>query len=379
MKQILFIYASSRNYSGGQKATELIINGLKKRNWDCIELKLPVFYRSLNYYAAISHYASEFLLFIVGFIKSFLITRPIIYVNIGQSKFALLRDGIPFLLLSLLHHSRKSIISLHGSWFMNWKKGSLVVKWFNLLCLMARYITVLGPNQKIQLQALGIPIDKVIIIDNTCDMEGISGDQFESKIRRNGKVSLLFLSNLVDTKGFSEFLEALYLYSQKHNNPEIRATLCGNILITGYSDRFRDVLSARAYIEKIISMIRERGLVDIQWIPGTDGKVKEYLFRDSDIFVFPSRIEAQPICLLEALANGCAIVTTRVGEIPYTVEDNAAILISAPTPEVVLSAIEKLIQNPSLRKSLATNGYNLFRRRYTFDEHINKWETLLNN
>ncbi len=76
-----------------------------------------------------------------------------------------------------------------------------------------------------------------------------------------------------------------------------------------------------------------------------------------DVFCMPSRREGLPLALLEALAAGCAAVTTPVGGIPEVVgAGQMAMVVPTENPEALAVAIGKLLDDPSLSLLLGQAG-----------------------
>ena len=74
---------------------------------------------------------------------------------------------------------------------------------------------------------------------------------------------------------------------------------------------------------------------------------------DTDIFVISSVLEGQPMCLVEAMAHGCPIVTTAVGGIPELIEDGVNGLLCAPRdPDALAERIQLLMERSDLRRRL---------------------------
>jgi glycosyltransferase involved in cell wall biosynthesis len=65
--------------------------------------------------------------------------------------------------------------------------------------------------------------------------------------------------------------------------------------------------------------MNQSGRIQLEWIRGARGAEKQALFEQAQIFVLPTQypVEAQPLAVLEAMAHGCAIVTTDVGELAF--------------------------------------------------------------
>ena len=87
------------------------------------------------------------------------------------------------------------------------------------------------------------------------------------------------------------------------------------------------------------------------------------LYRQYDIFVLPTGPgEGIPRVLLEAMAAGLPVVTTRVAGISSLIADgDNGLLVSDPTPDQVGEAIRALILSPALRQRLIQRGYETAR------------------
>ena len=83
------------------------------------------------------------------------------------------------------------------------------------------------------------------------------------------------------------------------------------------------------------------------------------LYRDYDIFVLPTRPgEGIPRVLLESMAAGLPIVTTRVAGITGLIahEENG-LVVDEGSQEQLVAAVRRLVETPSLRQRLIQNGY----------------------
>ncbi len=90
-----------------------------------------------------------------------------------------------------------------------------------------------------------------------------------------------------------------------------------------------------------------------------------------DIFVLPSLTEGMAITLLEALAAGCAVVATRVGGVPEIIEHGlTGLLVEPASARSLAGAVAALVQNPSLRRSVALNGRERVLERFTMDKML---------
>lgn len=375
-KTIIAIYAKPSVLTGQVAATLTLLEILRAQNWQIRSLHTPALGRGAKYrILAKLSYALHLLL---CWLKApyLLFARPdYVYLNTGQSKVSLIRDLIPFRILTCFSRA-KSIISLHGSVFMSWDPEFTEFKLFRALVKTADAVTVLGLSQKQKLIELGIPAEKVVILPNTCDLPPVQGGNLVPKFDDTGPFHILYLSNLIDSKGYPAFLEAMEVISQ-HSSQPVQITLCGKLHQSDFGARFQSPAEATAWIETRLANIRQNPSFQINWVKGAYGDDKQTLFRQAHVFVFPSQyaVEAQPIVLLEAMASGTAIITSNVGEIPETVRD-AAIILDEVSPEQIAQEAQALIETPKQAQALATSGLTLFQSRYSREKHAEMWMEL---
>ena len=77
------------------------------------------------------------------------------------------------------------------------------------------------------------------------------------------------------------------------------------------------------------------------------------------------------------MAHGCAIVTTDAGELLSTVNDESAIILSAPTPDSVKQSIISLAEDEQLRLRLSQAALNQFKLKFNRERYVQRWADLL--
>lgn len=87
-----------------------------------------------------------------------------------------------------------------------------------------------------------------------------------------------------------------------------------------------------------------------EWLENDSPKLQA-LYEQTGIFVFPSEAENFPIVLLEAMAAGLAIITTKETGCAEVVGE-AALLVNPRDPHAIRTALETLLADPELQKSL---------------------------
>jgi glycosyltransferase involved in cell wall biosynthesis len=379
---IYFCYANPAGFSGQKAATELVMRGLTLRGWLCRSLPQPMFDRTEGGKLALLRFV---LAVLAAWLRStrLLASRDAwLCVNLGQTRSAFCRDVIPLLLGRLGLGRGRVVVSLHGSLFMGWVRDSRDARLFRLLLANAGQITILGESQRRQLVSLGVPDARIRIVVNSCDLAALPADVVAPKHLRAAGIPptlhCLHLSSLIDTKGYPEYLEALQLLSQREGDA-IDAVLCGRLVASDFSGRFPNEASAESWIEQILAEINRSTRVRVRWVKGATGAAKAALFHHAQVFLLPTRyaVEAQPIVLLEAMASGCAIVTTQVGEIPSIIDGQSAILRPEYSAETLAATLQGLSCSPETCAQLAVSAHSRFMENFQVERHLDAWEALL--
>lgn len=84
---------------------------------------------------------------------------------------------------------------------------------------------------------------------------------------------------------------------------------------------------------------------------GMQSNVYPYMY-NADIFVLPSIYEGMPMTIIEAMGTGLPIAASRVGGIPDLLQNGERGLLITPEETAIVEALEKLIQDQSLRETL---------------------------
>ncbi len=104
-------------------------------------------------------------------------------------------------------------------------------------------------------------------------------------------------------------------------------------------------------------------LSNMKFLGSMEWNLLNKVYRKCDLFVLPTYMEGVPRVILEAQAAGLPVVSTSVGGIPQAVNNGKDALLVAPgRPEELVLAIEKIIQNPTLRQQLIRNGIESARK-----------------
>lgn len=123
-------------------------------------------------------------------------------------------------------------------------------------------------------------------------------------------------------------------------------------------------------------LARSLGLSDRVHLLGLRNDIPNVL-RSADVFVLPSRSEALPLALLEAMRAARAIVATEVGEIPRALQDGEAGLLARPGDVAGLAAaLRHLVTNPAAAQALAERARAVAAERYDIDRMAERYLAL---
>jgi glycosyltransferase involved in cell wall biosynthesis len=105
-------------------------------------------------------------------------------------------------------------------------------------------------------------------------------------------------------------------------------------------------------------------------------KVRE-LYEEADLFVLSSFAEGIPVVLMEAMSMELPCITTMITGIPELIESGQQGLLVAPSDAAGLAhAIEKLWEDPALRRELAVAGRQKVKSAFNLKPNVAKLEAI---
>lgn len=220
----------------------------------------------------------------------------VIYFTSSRTKFGFIRDLI--LVLFNFNHRFKIVNHLHGADFSSFL-NELSPSFRSLVDLIYRRINVsivLTPSMRKQYAEY--PLMEVVVIPNFYDSSEVG--EINSVVETK-PLKVLFLSNLIASKGYMELIEAFKVLGGKYIG-KIELHIAG-ALFDGDMTAFESIINE-------IDSVHFHGVAN--------SEVKAELLSQCHILALPTYYptEAQPLCLIEGMASGCYIVTTNHNYIP---------------------------------------------------------------
>ncbi len=172
-------------------------------------------------------------------------------------------------------------------------------------------------------------------------------------------VKVLFLAHCTREKGLFAAVEAVVLANRELIARQLPVKLvlsvAGNFVTT---DEQADFLQLRENAE-VAAVVQPVGFVS--------GERKTELLREADLFLFPTRYlgENQPVNLIEAMAFGLPLVTTRWRSLPEMLPPNYPGLVDGQNPAEIASAILKVLAIKS-----GEQAREHFTNHFTMEQHL---------
>jgi glycosyltransferase involved in cell wall biosynthesis len=285
---------------------------------------------------------------VLGFLKQVFKKRKavdVIYFTISES----LAGNIKDLIVYLFCYKKLSnmYIHLHG--------GSIKqCLWDNhkLLYLMNRFFirrvggVIVSGDSHLEIFDTFINRSKIHVIpDFAEDYLFLSEREIKNKFKSTEVLSVLFISNMIEKKGYNETLDA-FLALDEGVRQRMRIDFAG---------RFESEHFEKEFLEKI------KGIKEVHYHGIVDGIEKKNLFSQAHLLCFPtSFLEGQGIVILEAYASGCVVLTTYSGGVRDVFTDKVnGFLINDRSSQSVQRALEEAIAQKENLSDIA-----LFNRQY---------------
>ena len=272
-----------------------------------------------------------------------------------------LKDA-PFVLLCKLF-GRKVIIHQHNKGMAK-DVDRPIYRW--LLPMVYRHTKVILLSWR-----LYVDIEKVVkreqvmicpngIPDTNCSKTSVE--------RHNDVSHILFLSNLIVSKGVLVLLDALNILKER-----------GYRFVCDFVGGETKELNGRRFAHEI----ETRGLDGIALYHGRKyGKDKEDFLQMADMLVFPTYYfnECFPLVILEAMMYGLPVISTDEGGIRDEVKDGKNGFVVKPQDAVALAdAIQRLLDDKDARQTMGAEGRRMFKEQFTMECFENNIKGILND
>ena len=283
----------------------------------------------------------------------------IIYFQISPLGTAFLRDLI--YVLAIKAFKVKILYHLHGKGISQASKSNFKKRLYEYAFKNCEIICLSG--------LLSNDIDNVFNGEIHIVNNGIPEVNYPiTKSQNNANIKILFLSNLIMSKGIIDYIAALEII--KNRGIDFEAYIVGN--------------EGNINSQQLAEEIRSKGLSkDVRYL-GPKYNDKTELLGTVDLLVYPSTNDAFPLVILEAMQAELPVIGTCEGAIPEIIDDGVTgYLVNKKSPEEIAEKLGILIKNPELRKKMGEAGRKKYLENYileTFEQNmLNVFRNVLTN
>lgn len=281
----------------------------------------------------------------------------VVLIPISQTTTGFFKDSL-FILIAKIYR-RKVVLQLRGSNFKTWVDNSSSINkgYVTYILKKAQGVIVLGKKLKYLFEAY-YPDNRIFVVPNGADYN----------IPQKNKISelkILYLSNLLASKGIEDVFKAIEILNKKKDNK-----FSIDVIGEWYNeDDKKKCLSIKENNQLPIHIHSSKGIAD-----------KFQYLADADIFVFPPREpEGHPWSIIEAMACGLPIISTDMGAITESVMDGVNGFIVEPKhPEQIAEQLELLMKDTELRNKMGRAGRDLYLANFTEAKMVEELTAVFN-
>lgn len=221
----------------------------------------------------------------------------------------------------------------------------------------ARFSITISKYNRDFLVKKGAPKEKIHIIH--C---GVDSGSFNPHIREllNEIPKIGTVGRMVEKKGFDTLIDACEILKKKKQSFHLE--------IAGAGPLFNDL--QRQIINKNLS--EEISLIG----PLPHASIPDWL-KKKDIFVLPCKKDKQgdmdgiPVVLMEAMAMGVPVISSRISGIPELVEDGiTGLLIDEDDPEALSLSMAKIISDKHMRGMITKNAIKKVKQEFELSKNV---------
>ncbi len=215
----------------------------------------------------------------------------------------------------------------------------------------AAFVACISEYNRQFLLARGCPPEKLRVVHCGIDVDAYA---FQPPPRPQGALRLLSVGRFVEKKGFAVLVDAVRLLRERGHAVQCRIAGDGP-LFAGIQAQIQ-----AAGLESSVILLGARPQEEVR-----------QLFSETDVFVLScvasstGDMDGIPVALMESMALGVPVVSTRLSGIPELIESGGNGLLAEPNDAAGLAeALQRLIEDPDLARTLAEQARRTIERDF---------------
>ncbi|WP_257264264.1 glycosyltransferase family 4 protein [Endozoicomonas sp. ONNA2] len=348
MRKVLLVGTLPPPYHGQSIAFKSIVDDI-----DCDKEIVMTSFRSDNVLLSVLY----FFKYLFQVLYSLFIFKPThVYFLCSRSFFGSLRDVY---LLYLLRFSKAVVVNhLHGADFKSFYESRSFVYRAILKFTYSRVDKhiVLHDSMKEQVSCVS-SLKKIYVVENFYESVADTVSLRNIKFYFDGKVSAIYLSSIMLSKGIFETIESVKIIREK--GYDINLCIYGDF--TSDSEMTKSEVKDLFFsaIQGCENFISYNGVVT--------GLEKYTILSEFDVFVLPTyySCEAFPLSIIEAMRMGCVIITSDFNYLSKIVESDNGYIVKPKNSASLASVFEKIFNHPSAVRDIKINNFKSSKVRFT--------------
>lgn len=372
MKQkILFIMHMPPPVHGASMVGQFIHDSeLVNSSFDCHYVNLAVATRLDEIGKGGWHKAKGVLKKLMEVRKAVKSVKPdLVYITPNSAGIPFYKDFITIMMLKMMgqkvvmHFHNKGVETRQGKWLDNW----LYKRYFKDVKLILLADALYEDVKKY------VKREDVFVCPNA--IPAISNANLVTE-NSDHVPHILWLTNIMKTKGIMEYLSALKILKDK--GVKFQADFVGGLTKEMSGEEF----------DYALSMMGLNGCCTYYGPKYGDDKYS--FFSQTDVFVLPSYTEAFPVSILEAMQFALPVVASNVGGVSAEVEEGVSgfllggkqpIMLNTFRPDVceIADKLQVLLTDTDLRHKMGSAGREKYEREFTLEVFEKRIAEILNH
>jgi glycosyltransferase involved in cell wall biosynthesis len=290
-----------------------------------------------------------------------------VYLTISQALPGFLRDYLIIMLASWFKHPVVAHLK-GGNYDGFYYNHNRIVRWMIRKMLRKAETLIVLSKMLSRMYWFDLSLgDRVVVVEN-----GLPFHKEPSLAKKLPveQIDVLFLSNLIESKGYLDLLDAIALC--KDHSPPVHVHYAGNFQTSTDDILVKSVSHAKELFE---NKVRYLGIEDkVTYHDVVIGEEKINLLERCHLLALPTRYiyEGQPVSIIEALGFGMPIISTDYRGInDMVIDKQTGVLMHLTKPKDIADAI-LYIADPSRYQQMSQACLDLFNKKFTREAHLKR-------
>lgn len=295
------------------------------------------------------------------------VNPDMVYITPNSAGAPFYKDFITVMMLKMMgqrivmHFHNKGVATRQNRWLDNW----LYQRYFkNVKLILLADALCEDVKKYVKRKDVFVCPNAIPEIGMATECVKLKYDSASFNAENHAVPRILWLTNIMKTKGIMEFLAALKILKDK--GVKFQVDFVGGLTKEMTGEEFDTALTMN-------------GLNGCCIYHGPKyGDEKYAFFRNADAFVLPSYTEALPVSILEAMQFGLPVVASNVGGVSAEVEDDVTgfllggkqpIMLNTFRPDAheIADKLQVLLIDTDLRHQMGLAGREKFEKEFTLE------------